>query len=141
MLPQLRLKCCTGFVVIHGRTIGGLTGSRTAGFLGRIPVESIIKERRVSWTAAGSHADRHVHCVSTWVDNLFGAFDSLSGAIQILEDVELQLNRRRQLNMKQSSRSYMVAHGNAEVPDDRARWPLVDSFVVFGHILQSNTWA
>ena len=49
MCPALVLKCGEAEVSLRGRSVGGLTGSRIAGFLGRIPVEAIAHERAPHW--------------------------------------------------------------------------------------------
>jgi hypothetical protein len=56
MCPKVVL--CTGCiqVPIGNRTVGGLTGSRTAGMLGRIPVESIVCDRHPHWQKFGFKA-------------------------------------------------------------------------------------
>ena len=74
----------------------------------------------------------------SWVDNLFSASDSLAGAIYILEDFETELCMQWGMQIKTSSRCCMVAEGNQEVPLDIDRWPMVDTFVVLGHAIQSN---
>ena len=91
MCPKVFLQSGQSNVFINCRTVGGLTGSRTAGVLGRIPVESIIASRVSVWRRWGFHANKDVFCLATWVDNLFSASDSLHGAISILEDFEMQL--------------------------------------------------
>ena len=89
MCPRVVLHVSgTKEVMIVNRTIGGLTGSRTAGFLGRIPVEATIAERRHFWRAFGFHADGDVFSVCTWVNNIFSASDSLHGAVSILDDFD-----------------------------------------------------
>jgi len=138
MCPQVVLKCGSAEAVVKNRTVGGLTGSRTAGFLGRIPVESIIADRCSRWRRLGYHAGQHVFCLCTWVDNLFSASDSLSGAISMLEDFEKQLRTKWSMGIKPTSRSCMVAEGNPDVPADLDRWPLVTAFPVLGHHLQAN---
>ena len=138
MCPRVVLKCGSCEAVIAKRTIGGLTGSRTAGFLGRIPVEAIIADRRSHWQRLGYHAGRDVFCLCTWADNLFSASRSLAGAIEILEDFETQLLTKWGMGIKPSSRSCMVAEGSIEAPVDVSKWPLVKVFPVLGHHLQSN---
>ena len=49
MCPRVILRCGSAEVCIPNRTAGGLTGSRIAGLLGRVPVESIISERVGAW--------------------------------------------------------------------------------------------
>ena len=138
MCPHVILKCGSVDVPIGARTVGGLTGSRIAGFLGRIPVEAIIADRHPHWRRHGFHANQVALCMCTWVDNLFSASASLQGAIYILEDFEAQLHLHWKMDIKPSSRCCMVAAGCKEVPANNGRWPLKDSFLVLGHMLQST---
>ena len=41
MLPQVFLKVAAGTCVVGDRSRGGLTGSRLAGAIGRVPVEAV----------------------------------------------------------------------------------------------------
>jgi hypothetical protein len=138
MCPKVVLKIGSSEVIIAGRTVGGMTGSRTAGFLGRIPVESIMADRVPHWRRYGYQTKASPLCLCSWVDNLFSASDSLHGAIHILEDFESHLNQHWSMNIKASSRSCMVSEGNLQVPDNADRWPLVDTFIVLGHAIQSG---
>ena len=138
MCPTVVLKVGSSEVKIGGRTVGGMTGSRTAGFLGRVPVEAIIAERHSHWKPHGFQTGSSPLCLCTWVDNLFSASSSLAGAIYILEDFESQLQKHWHMNIKGSSRCCMVSDGNLDVPDDGDRWPLVDTFIVLGHAVQSS---
>ena len=104
MCPKIVLKCGNVEVLISDRSVGGLTGSRTAGFLGRIPVEAIAADRHPVWRRHGFHADGASLCLCTWVDNLFSSSDSLDGAIFILEDFESQLRSVWRMGIKSSSR-------------------------------------
>jgi hypothetical protein len=138
MCPAVVLKVGSSEVKIGGRTVGGMTGSRTAGFLGRIPVEAIIADRLPHWRSHGFQTSSSPLCLCTWVDNLFSASDSLAVATYILDDFELQLQHQWHMKIKDSSRCCMVADGNVDVPDNIDRWPLVDTFIVLGHSVQSN---
>ena len=115
-----------------------MTGSRTAGFLGRISVEAIIADRLSHWRPYGFQTNSAPLCMCTWVDNLFSASGSLSGALYILDDFEAQLQQHWHMNIKSSSRCCMVSDGNLDIPEDTDRWPLVDTFIVLGHAIQSS---
>ena len=138
LCPTVVLKVGSAEVNVGGRTIGGMTGSRTAGFLGRIPVEAIIADRRSLWRPYGFKTDGCPLCLCTWVDNLFSASASLDGAIYILEDFETQLEQRWHMSIKAASRCCMVAQGNVQVPRDVGRWPVVNTFAVLGHLIEST---
>ena len=136
MCPRIVLRSGTIEFELGNRTVGALTGSRTAGLLGRIPVEAILVDRHAQWEAHGFHKSQGSLTMCTWVDNLFSASDSLEGAISILEDFEYQLEVHWKMKIKPTSRSCMVAAGCVQLPADMQRWPLKDSFVVLGHILE-----
>ena len=138
MCPRILLSCGKATARIGKRSIGGLTGSRVAGFLGRVPVEAIASERSVHWKRWGFHFAQHTLCLSTWVDNIFSVSDSLSGAIRILEDFEDQLRKNWCMKVKDSSRSCIVADGCLDLPEDTQKWPLSSTFNVLGHTLQSS---
>ena len=138
MCPHVLLACGSSEVAIKGRSIGGLTGSRIAGLLGRIPVESIVAERRGHWRQWAYEAGGDFFCLCTWVDNLFSASASLHGAINILEDFEHQLQSKWRMKIKPTSRACMRARGSTEQPTDSVKWPLCDKFCVLGHLLQDD---
>ena len=138
MSPRVILRVGQEEISIAGHTVGGLTGSRTAGFLGRIPVESVMAARLPHWKPRGFRAGDSTFCVCTWVDNLFSASTSLDGAVWILEDFENCLNQEWNLQVKPSSRNCMVARGNQKTPADPNKWPLVEVFPVLGHLIQEN---
>ena len=124
-------------IAINDRSIGGLTGSRTAGMFGRVPVESIMVERCNVWQQWGYRAGENILSVCSYVDNLFSASSSLHGAVSILEDFEQQLEAKWSLKIKPSSRSCMLAAGS-QVQSTSLKWPLCNSFLVLGHVLQEN---
>ena len=123
---------------MRNRSSGTLTGSRVAGMLGRVPVESIIVERHHHWRQWGYLADTCTLTVSTYVDNLFSASRSLHGAIAILEDFEQELDAKWGLRIKPASRSCTVSRGSTEAPACQSKWPLCAEFRALGHVLQDN---
>ena len=68
----LRLHCCptvelcfgSAAVTIQARSVGALTATRTAGVLGRIPVEDVIKNRHHVWEQFCFKTDT-CHCPRT----------------------------------------------------------------------------
>ena len=77
MCPRVVLNVGAIEIAIDGRSIGGLTGSRTAGTLGRVPVESTMVERCTFWKQWGYRAGEIVLSVCSYVDNLFSASSNL----------------------------------------------------------------
>ena len=138
MLPAIFLNSGACQVEIGKRSLGALTGTRVAGLLGRVPVESTIKQRHQAWQEHGYQVEGSTLRVCTYVDNIFAAGRSLQGAITILDDFAEHLKEDWHLDIKASSRSCMVPRGSTEVPADAGRWPLVTEFVALGHVLQRS---
>ena len=72
LLPQVRLTAgdsCS--ISIHNRTLGTLTGSRSAVAAGRIPVETTACKLAESWKAYGGATDTAVISFASWVDNIY----------------------------------------------------------------------
>ena len=138
MLPSVVLNLNGLTVPIVNRCKGSITGSRVAGALGRVPVESIIRDRHGLWRRHGFRTDVDRLTVATYVDNIYSAGSSLAGAITILEDFEAQLNKEWGLQIKPASRSCIVPRGSTEFSYDSGKWPLCSEFNTLGHILQDN---
>jgi hypothetical protein len=141
MCPQVTLVAGAARAVILDRCVGGLTGSRVAGMLARIPVESCLADRAAFWRKWGFRISGDgdagiVLCCATYIDNCFAVSRTPAGAVAILEDLEESLWSRRNLTMKPSSRSYVEALGGSRGVLDEAKWPRQDTFNVLGHSLQ-----
>eukprot|EP00959_Pyramimonas_sp_CCMP1952_P334685 7008680-Pyramimonas_sp.AAC.1 len=102
MLPVVQLGLGSLSIPIPQRSRGSLTGSRVAGAMGRVPVESTIRERHQVWPRHGFQAAGCRLTVATYVDNIFSAGASLNVAINILEDFEAQLESVWDLKIKPS---------------------------------------
>ena len=138
LLPQVVLNAGGVAVPIRNRSTGSLTGSRVAGAMGRVPVESTIRDRHFAWKRHGFKAGTHTLTVATYVDNIYSAGASLHDAIAILEDFEAHLQTHWGLRIKPSSRMCLVPRGNHELPRNDGKWPLHAEFTALGHTLQDN---
>ena len=141
--PLIFMNACAAKAPVRNRCIGGLTGSRVAGMLARIPVESTFIERAHIWRRWGfplstDTGDRVVLCCASYVDNCFAVSTNPAGAICILEDLESVLKDKWRLIMKPSSRSYVEARGGNRGSLNEEKWPRHDTFNVLGHWLQDN---
>ena len=89
---------------VVGRHVGGLTGSRIAVALARIPVQSMVAELKfeLEHLAFLGRAS-----LGVYVDNLFSVSSSASGVISILEKCEQFLEERWNLKFKSSSLEVM----------------------------------
>ena len=127
-------------VEIRNRSIGGLTGFRLAGALGRVPVEEAVSSRHEAWKEHGFNldADRSL-TICTYVDNLYSASASVGGAIQILEDAAQHIHTTWGQCMKPSSRLLMPCRGNSDELPDVSRWKVVKIFPALGHLIQDDS--
>ena len=89
MCPAVTLNVLGEKVRVADRAVGWLIGSRTAGALGRVPVEHCLRERVSSWRSHGLPLDIGVPlAVFTFVGNLYAVSTSAAGAVHILADAE-----------------------------------------------------
>ena len=138
-MPQVLLKIGDLKVPIQNRSAGGLTGSRVAGALGRIPVESMIAARHQHWKPWGFSLENGIFLtLSVYVDNLFSCSSSMAGAIHILTDAAEYLETVWGHKIKPSSRMVMSCQGSRELPVFDESWQRVSAFPCLGHILQDN---
>ena len=117
MCPTVHLCIGLSTATIINRTRGGLTGTRVAGSLGRVPVESAFAEacghRR--WANLGFDCGSCRLRLASYIDNIFSVSSTLYGAIQMLEDIEGILQNEWGLAIKPSSRSALVALGSDDL--------------------------
>ena len=138
MLPLVFLHIGDQCIPIAGRAVGSLTGSRTAGAFGRVPVESTIKENHPERKKWGFDAGSRILTVATYVDNIYSAGSSMRNAINILEDFATHLKNVWRLEIKPNSRLCCAPCGSTETPDDPGRWVQRAQFPVLVHVLSDN---
>jgi len=137
MLPHIVVHASSVCAPIKGRSRGGLTGSRTAGALGRIPVEDVIQFRAAQWSSWGFQAGPNTLTVASFVDNIYAVGSTLMGATRILDDFERHLWERWACKIKPSSRSCMVAYGGG-LAVSRHVWLPSRSMQVLGHTISDD---
>ena len=93
LLPTVFLTAgdaCT--IVVASRSLGALTGSRSAVAAGRIPVETVACEMALQWSDLGVKISPHCQITfASWVDNYYAFGSDLSTAISIAESFEDEL--------------------------------------------------
>jgi len=144
----LRLHCCPSVtlswgvasVVIEGRSSGALTGTRTAGLLGRVPVEDVVRQRHHVWEQWAFKTDCDKFALSTYVDNLFSTGQCAEDAVAILRDCEHHLFQCWSLRIGQDSKSFMCARGCPAPQQQTKDWAHShgDTFAALGHILSDD---
>ena len=138
-LASARIQVGAATAYIPHRTIDCLTGSRTAGFVARIPVEHMVVKRHLHWEQWGFGTPYVVLSMATYVDNLFVAGKSSMAASQILDDAEQYLLQKWNLAIKPSSRAVMPTSGSDDTSvSNAAKWPVVSHMTALGHLLSAD---
>ena len=130
---KVRLPLANKCSVIRNRIVGGLTGSRVAGSLARIPIEEMLVTFADSWIAKGFAKQV---TVASWIDNLLAFSSSIGGAIGMLEECENHLERPWNLQFKQGSTEFLVVWGSMDDELVSERWRKVDVFNSLGHRIE-----
>ena len=91
-------------ITIQRRTKGGITGTRVAGALGRIPIYDLIKKREPIWRDWGLRLNDDVLTMPTYIDNLYALAGSVENAIAIVNDAGLHLRSAWNLLLKADSK-------------------------------------
>jgi len=131
-------------IAIARRTKGGLTGTRTAGALGRIPILDMIAARKEAWRADGFRLGSGIHAdsltMATYIDNLYAVSSEVEGAMKIMTDAERYLLKRWQLTLKLSSKMITsAAVGSEHVEGDTVNgYVYHQDFPVLGHLVNNT---
>ena len=139
MLPKVRLTAggsCS--LLLDCRTLGTLTGSRSAVAACRVPVESSACKLAESWRTLGVMTDTAAVTFACWVDNDYAFGSSLSNAVVIAESFENELLREWHLQIKPSSRSVIGPDPHTDNEVCNQKWPMHEQVNVLGHLITAN---
>ena len=123
---------------IRGRTIGVLTGSRSAGAAGRIPLLDSAWARSAVWDCVAFRANGVSFSLGTFVDNLFSTGRDPESAVAVIEDAAHYLHREWELDIGDGSRMVLPAAGCDVSSFDITSWELMYDMRCLGQRL-SNT--
>jgi hypothetical protein len=141
LLPPIQLTAgdaCT--FLVAGRSLGALTGSRSAVAAGRIPVETVACDVAYKWKSSGVQVGASSVTFASWVDNYYAFGSDLTAAIRIAEIFEEALNSRWNLQIKASSRS-VISPCPDDLHYDNCKWPRLSCADVLGHLISEDTSA
>ena len=139
LLPSVRLTAggsCT--FTLNCRTVGTLTGSRSAVAAGRIPTESVACDLCDTWKPLGVQIDGAAVTFACWVDNYYTFGSSISNAIEIAETFEKKLLAEWDLHIKPSSRSVIGPDPSDEDYANSEKWPMQETVDILGHLITAN---
>ena len=142
----VQIQLCTRVFVRVGeasaeigmRAKGGLTGSRVAGALARIPAEQAASQAHTQIQKYGYKIDQYRIGIALWVDNCFAFANCLGGAIEIQVAFEKALADGWGLSIKEGSRSCLVPFGSQERNPDAVTWPQGHVYNVLGHTISDT---
>jgi len=147
-ISLLRLHVCPvvslGFgearVSFATRTVGGLTGTRTAGLLGRVPVEDVVQCRHQVWEKSCFKTDEDFLALAVYIDNIFSTGCDADAAVSILVDCETHLQQRWGLSISKDSKSFLCARGCPPPKSETEEWAHThgDTFAALGHTLADD---
>ena len=138
-VTQLRISVMESIVEFATRSVGVLTGTRSAAAVGRIPLLDIAAARTKTWEGLAFKVPGVAFCLGTFVDNLFSTGATAHDAVAILEDVEAQLLQKWHLRIGTESKIVLPAAGQDVQADELPGWKLAASMRCLGHILTSNS--
>ena len=138
LLPVVTLAAGGVATALGVRTRGSLTGSRLAGTLGRVPVETAAvavekQTRHRHWILRGSRFN-----IATYVDNTYTIAQSRRDAEIILEQVEARLKEDWNLQFKPTSLLSMSPAGSTDEPAPDPKWDRSTTFPVLGHLIRND---
>ena len=145
-------------IVIGARCKGGLTGSRCAGQLGRIPVEASIAKVHsqtkdiglplfINFASAEAHRPKDVLTewepyvrlsLASYVDNVVALGKSAKDAVSLIQHFEAEINNTWRQKIKDGSKELVVARGGTIKGINISDWKLEPNFQILGIIVQDN---
>jgi hypothetical protein len=134
MLPIVQVHCGAVSFQLRHRTVGALTGSRSAGQLARVPVADVFRRLRgrVTGTIIPSVG------LMSWIDNIIALADSPTSAVYLIEQVEDLLKSRWNLHIKESSKELLVAKGCPVQFALQDGWSQTDELASLGDIISND---
>jgi hypothetical protein len=137
MLPQVSVDINAMHIAVINRTCGGLTGSRVAGLLVRIPVETVVAyvaDLKPELTFA-VNGRRLAFC--TYVDNIYSAARTVWAATMLCNEVQDRLKTEWNFDIKPDSKEVIRTIGPDAVAADSS-WIVQKSMPALGHTLSED---
>jgi len=136
--PAVRLDVASADFTEQDRTLGGLTGTRLAGSLGRVIMAETLQACESS---LGAWALDIGHCkvaASSWIDNIYCLSASPGGATKMMTIISRHLEHQWHLKLKPSSRLIIQARGAPAWTEVPQGWREVDVFPCLGGLLSRD---
>ena len=112
LAPSVTIHAAGSMAKMAQRVTGSLTGSRVAGWLGRVITARVCQQLLVEPTYVPCKLGNRAVSLSLWIDNVFSMDRSPHAAIHRLQLFESLLTRIWGLSIKPSSRQWISTKGN-----------------------------
>ena len=138
LLPPIVLSVRGATSTIRNRCLGGLTGSRVAGQLGRVPVQATIQSILPSLTKLAWSQQDVTLVVTSYVDNVWFLAPNAYKATRMADLFAVHLQRYWSQTIKPTSKQVMSVFGATDESTIDDSWDVVFSMPVLGHLISAN---
>jgi len=130
---EVRLESAGVEVGLGRRVRGCLTGTRSAGCAGRLPVEDAVHLNAELLQRCSFKFGHFKFGIMSWIDNLFMIGEAPQSATAALEAIEDTLRSEWSLEYKDASRGILVPAGSTQDDAHAQLWPRRSALEVLGH--------
>ena len=138
VLPPILLNMSGFTSVVINRCSGGLTGSRVAGQLGRIPVQATLRQNLDDFLKLAWFYEGVALAAATFVDNVYFMSTSVGKATQMADLFEERLLHDWCQHIKPSSKEVLPVFGAPHTEPTSEAWKVLSSMSVLGQIIQNT---
>lgn len=114
LLPGIRFEILGRVVMIYRRTRGTLTGTRTAGKMGSMPIKDALTFNREVFKQLAYELEGDRFSGMSFVDNIYMPGNTVVNGVSAMRTLEGDLMCRWHLNFGEDSKSVMPARYNAD---------------------------
>ena len=123
---------------INRRSKGGLTGSKVAGQLGRIPIRATLSDKRTELLQLGwQHNDAHF-CSMSFVDNSFFVASTVHRATSMATIFEQHLLQHWGQSIKPDSKECLPCFGSDDTELVDESWKFMSTMRVLGQLINNR---
>ena len=138
LLPGIKISMMGSSAMICNRCRGGLTGSRVAGQLGRVPVQATVYSllpsfRKLAWSFEGVTL-----AVASFVDNLYFVAPTAWKATRMADLFAEGVSQNWDQDIKPTSRQVLPVFGAEATDVTSEAWETLSCMKVLGHAIDNR---
>ena len=137
-LPSIRLNVGGEYASFSGRTIGIITGSRSAAAAGRLQFLDVAARRLGHWKTLGLDVGGFQLGLATYVGNLVAIARTPESATRVLDDCAERLSRRWQLRIGVDPKEYLTCRAYPAPVVVNSSWQRRYTSKTLGHRLDDG---